>query len=83
MHWRQLAFGLLWIALVIQIGWTVLHASRPASRLALPVIFTAGMLPLAVTSGRARWSALLGRLVIGGAFLKALLEHSCFSSPRR
>jgi uncharacterized membrane protein YphA (DoxX/SURF4 family) len=76
MRWRQLAFGLLWIALVIQFGWTVLHASWPASRLALPVVFTTGMLPLAVTSGRVRWCALLGRLTIGGAFLKALLERA-------
>jgi len=67
--------ALLWIALVVQIGWTVQHVSLPASRLQRPVIFTAAMLILAITRGRVGWSALLARLVVGSAFLMALLDR--------
>ena len=84
MSWKQsadqsrltaAAFGLLWIALVIQIGWTILNLSRPISSLTRPLIFTAGLLLVATTGGRIRWIALLGRLVVGGAFLSAILPR--------
>jgi putative oxidoreductase len=70
------AFGLLWIALVAQIAWTVQHVSPPPrGGLTRPLIFTGGFLLVAVTWGRVRWIALLGRLVVGGAFLSALLDR--------
>lgn len=69
------ALGLLWIALVIQIGWMILNLSRPISSLTRPLIFTAGLLLVATTGGRIRWIALLGRLVVGGAFLSAILPR--------
>jgi thiosulfate dehydrogenase [quinone] large subunit len=69
------AFGLLWIALIIQIAWTILQASRPIGSLTRPLIFTGGLLLVAMTWGRIRWIALLGRLIVGGAFLSALLPR--------
>ena len=69
------AFGLLWVALIIQIGWTIFYASRPIGALTRPLIFTCGFLLVALTRGRIRWIALLGRLIVGGAFLSALMER--------
>src|SRR5262245_2146767 len=68
------AFGLLWVALIVQIGWTILHISGPIGPLIRPLIFTFGFLLVALTWGRNRWIALLGRLVIGGAFLQVVLD---------
>lgn len=75
MNWRRLAFGLLWVAILFQLRWTIVNSSRPFDRLALSLVFTGGMLPFALTWGRFRLGALLARLVVGGAFLKALVER--------
>lgn len=74
-RWALAAFGLLWIALIIQIAWTIFYTSRPVGALTRPLIFTGEFLLVALTRGRVRWIALLGRLVVGGGFLKALLER--------
>jgi uncharacterized membrane protein YphA (DoxX/SURF4 family) len=75
MKQRATAFALLWIALVIQIAWTIRNASLPISSLLRPLIFTGGFLVVAMTWGRIRWITLLGRLVVGGAFLSAILPR--------
>jgi uncharacterized membrane protein YphA (DoxX/SURF4 family) len=75
MYWKRWALGVLWIALVVQIWWTVQHLSWPASRLQRPVIFTVAMMMLGITRGRVGWSALVARLVVASAFLMALLDR--------
>jgi putative oxidoreductase len=71
-----LAFRLLWVALIIQIGWTIFYASWTIGALTRPLIFTCGFLLVALTRGRIRWIALLGRLIVAGAFLTALMSRA-------
>lgn len=69
------AFGLLWVALIIQTAWTIFYASWTIAALTRPLIFTCGFLLVALTRGRIRWIALLGRLIVAGAFLTALMNR--------
>jgi uncharacterized membrane protein YphA (DoxX/SURF4 family) len=69
---RSWAFGLLTVALLLEIGWIAMHVSRPIGALVRPLLFTGGFVVVALTRGRYDWVGLLGRLVVAGAFLSAL-----------
>ena len=69
------AFGLLWVALISQTAWTIFYASWTIGALTRPLIFTCGFLLVALTRGRTRWIGLLGRLIVAGAFLTALMNR--------
>ena len=72
----RVAFALLWVALIIQTGWTIFYASWTIGALTRPLIFTCGFLLVALTRGRIRWIALLVRLIVAGAFLTALMSRA-------
>lgn len=72
---RTAALVLLWLALAAQLAWTFLYASRDAATLTRPGVFTVAFLLVALTGGRVGWIALIGRLVVGAAFLTALLPR--------
>jgi uncharacterized membrane protein YphA (DoxX/SURF4 family) len=72
---RVTAMGLLWLALVCEVVWLALHRTRPVGSLIRPLIFVSAFLLVAVTAGRVRWIALVGRLTVAGAFLSALLPR--------
>ena len=81
---RTVVFAALWIALVLQIVWTaafLVRSQGPVSSLTRPLVFTAGFLALAITKGRVRRVAAIAGIIVGGAFLLALL-HRFDNFPR-
>ena len=72
------AYGLLWLALIAQIGWIVFeHFQRqvPFLNMAYPIAYVALFFVLASTSGGIRWIATVLRLLTGLSFLLPVADR--------
>lgn len=77
-HAKLGAFILLWAALIAQIVWILIQHFRSNAAFGemwYPLTALAGCLLLAITYGRARWTATLLRLIISLAFLEAVSDR--------
>ena len=81
---RRVAFGALWVVVVVQVVWTTYYSVRvhPAfDSIYYPVIFTPVAAALALTGGRVRWVTTIGRLLIGVAFFENVIDRLGFIGP--
>lgn len=81
---RRVALAILWVALVVQVAWTVQDyvTRQPAlGDILYPLLFVPAALLLAVTRGRNVWIASLPRLLIGISFVYNVADRLGLLGP--